>query len=418
MKKIIRVCPSVVCNGSLLQYYNNRKTQHLRILAALLQFIFMSDIHIFLEDKHFINSKAAQVYEPSQMGANIMHPGMDDFDLKQADVVLVGCADWTGADKNHAYGKGPDIIRKYLYKSYRWHENVRIADLGNIREGATPADTRSALLAVLQEVHEAGKTTLILGGAHDLMLQQYDVFRKKGEAAVATVVDMVIDLDEAEATTDRSFLMEMLTETPNYVSHYNHLAFQIYNAHPQMVDTLNKLGFDLYRLVKVREDYDEIEPVVRRSNIMSFDMSAIRYSDAPANRNGSPNGLDGEEACLLSQFAGICDNLSSYGIYGYDEANDSHEMTAQLIAQMVWYFADGCEIRKKGTTAGVETDVFLEFHLSLEEVDTVFLKNKYNGRWYLKLPSGTIMPCSYNDYQVASAGELPERLLREMERLA
>lgn len=378
----------------------------------------MSDIHIFLEDKHFINSKAAQLYEPLQVGAHIMHPGSDGFDLSKADVVLVGCADWTGADSNHAYGKGPDIVRKYLYKSYRWHEDVRIADLGNIRQGATPADTRSALLAVLQEVHNAGKTALILGGAHDLMLQQYDVFRKRGEAAVATVVDMLIDLDEAEGTTDRGFLMEMLTETPNFISHYNHLAFQIYYGHPQMVDTLNKLGFDMYRLVKVREDYDEIEPVVRRSNIMSFDMSAVRYSDAPANVKGSPNGLDGEEACLLSQFAGICDNLSSYGIYGYDEQNDSNEMTAQLVAQMVWYFADGCQIRKKGITHGAEAEVFLEFNLSLDEVETVFLKNKYNGRWYVKLPNGTTMPCSYQDYQVASTGELPERLLREMERLA
>lgn len=379
----------------------------------------MNDIHIFLEDEHFIDRQPEGAYEPSQIGASILHPGIQNFDITLADVVLIGCADWTGASRERGYGKGPDIIREHLYKMYHWHENVRFADLGNIRQGATPNDTRSALVTVLRELHSIGKTALVLGGAHDLMLQQYEVFRKAEQTAVATVVDMLIDLDESEGPSDRGFLMDMLTETPNYISHYDHLGFQIYYSHPQMVDTLNKLSFDLYRLAKLREDWEEIEPVVRRSNMMSFDMTAVRYSDAPANKNGSPNGLDGEEACIFAQYAGLCDNLSSFGIYGYDEANDVNEMTARLIAQMVWYYADGCQVRKKGMTAdGATEDMYIEFNLSLDEVETVFLKNKYNGRWSVRLPQGTLLPCSYRDYQVASAGELPERLLRELERLA
>ncbi|GAA4460933.1 formimidoylglutamase [Nemorincola caseinilytica] len=378
----------------------------------------MNDIHIFLEEEHFIDSRLEGVYEPSQVGGSILHPGMPDFDVTTADVVLIGCADWTGADKKRGYGNGPDTIREHFYKMYHWHDNVRIADLGNIRRGATSADTRSALVTVLQELHSVGKTALVLGGAHDLMLQQYEVFRRAEQTAVATVVDMLIDLDETEGLSDKGFLMEMLTETPNFISHYDHLGFQIYYSHPQMVDTLNKLSFDLYRLAKLREDWEEIEPVVRRSNLMSFDMTAVRYSDAPANRNGSPNGLNGEEACMFAQFAGMCDKLSSFGIYGYDEANDVNDMTARLISQMIWYYADGCQVRKKGITADNTEDVYMEFNLSLDEVETVFLKNKYNGRWSVRLPQGTILPCSYRDYQVASTGELPERLLRELERLA
>jgi arginase family enzyme len=377
----------------------------------------MNDIHFFLEEKHFLDSKPEGTYEPSHIGSSVLHLGMEDFDITQADVVLLGCAEWNGVDKKRGYGDGPDTIREHLYKMYHWHDSVKIADLGNIRQGATPTDTRFALLAVLQELHAVGKTALILGGGHDLTLQQYEVFRKGGQTAVASVIDMLIDLDETEETTAGSFLMEMLTETPNFISHYNHLAFQIYYSHPQMMDTLNKLGFDMYRLAKLREDYDDIEPVIRRSNIISFDMSAVRYSDAPSNAKGSPNGLDGEEACMLTQFAGLCDNLSSIGIYGYDEANDQDYMTARLISQMIWYYADGCQIRKKGAVGEDESETLLEFHITIEEIDTVFLKNKYNGRWYIRLPQGGLMPCSYKDYQIASSGELPERLLRELERL-
>ncbi len=376
----------------------------------------MNDLHIFLKDSHFLDRIPEGYYEKIQIGAAIMRPEQDGFDLAAADMVLVGCADWWGANRKSEYGTGPDKVRKYFYQMYHWHDKVTIADLGDIRPGATPADTRSALVAVLQEVHNAGKTAIIIGGGHDLMLQQYEVYKRNNETAVATVVDMLIDLDETEGPSDKGFLMEMLTETPNHISHYNHLAFQIYYSHPAMVDTLNKLSFDLYRLAKLREDYDEIEPVVRRSNIMSFDMTAVRYCDAPANTKGSPNGLDGEEACMMAQFAGLADKLSSFGIYGYDETNDTNDMTARLIAQMAWYYADGCQTRKKGIADGAEA--LLEFYITIEGIDTAFVKNKYNNRWYVRLPQGALMPCSYKDYQIACSGELPERLLREMERLS
>ena len=46
------------------------------------------------------------------------------------------------------------------------------------RQGATVDDTRAALRTVLHELHEAGKTVIVLGGSHDLTLQQYEAFKK------------------------------------------------------------------------------------------------------------------------------------------------------------------------------------------------------------------------------------------------
>src|ERR1043165_5932302 len=109
-----------------------------------------------------------------------------------------------------------------------------MADVGNIREGATPADTRSALTTVLHEIHEAGKIAVGLGGGHDLMLQQYEAFKKSEEFIVASSADMLIDLDETEEVNASGFLLDMLTGTPNFVSHYSHIGFQSYYAHPHM----------------------------------------------------------------------------------------------------------------------------------------------------------------------------------------
>jgi arginase family enzyme len=277
-------------------------------------------------------------------------------------------------------------------------------------------DTYAALREVLLELHNAGKTVIVLGGAHDLTLQQYEVFRRSGQMINATVADMLIDLDDTETVTSRSFLMKMLTEQPNYVGHFSHIGFQSYYAHPRMLETLDKLRFDFFRLGKVREHIEDMEPVLRNSSLFSFDISAIRYPDAPVNVNGSPNGFTGEESCMLTRFAGMSNQLTSLGIYSYDPANDQHAMTAKLVAQMVWYFIDGYQVRRSEATLS-EKDEFISFHVSFTDNDTVFLKSKRTNRWWMKLPNQMFVPCSYNDYLLASNDEIPERWLREQERL-
>ncbi len=376
----------------------------------------MQDLRPFFEDTHFIESEEADVYQPLQWGANIKCNTGGGFDWEEADIVIVGCGEMRGANPNAAYSNGANKVRKQLYGMYYWHNAIQIADAGNIRQGATVEDTRAALLAVLQEIHESGKIALVLGGSHDLTLQQYNVYKKAEKMAVASVTDMLIDLDETESITDRSFLMDMLTGAPNFISHYNHIAFQSYYAHPRMLETLDKLRFDFFRLGKVREHIEDMEPVLRTSNLFSFDMSAVKYCDSPANVNGSPNGLSGEEACQLTRYAGMSEQLRSLGIYGYDETTDQHDMTARLLSQMVWYFVDGYLVRKSEAQL-TDRDEFNVFNVAFTDNDTVFLKSKRTNRWWMRLPDQSFVPCSYNDYLVASNDEIPERWLREQERL-
>ena len=376
----------------------------------------MQELNAFFESVHFIETREDVKYHPLQWGAKIRYAYGENFDIEEADIILVGCGEMRGENEEAPYGRSADVVRKHLYEMYDWHNGINIADVGNIRKGATPEDTKAALLMVLQEIHDAGKIALVLGGSHDLTLQQYDVFKKKETMAVATVADMLIDLDESETTSSSSFLMNMLTDTPNFISHYSHIAFQSYYTQPRMLETLDKLRFDFYRLGKVRENILEMEPVLRSSDLFSFDISAIRYGDAVANIKGSPNGLSGEEACSLTRYAGMSEKLSSIGIYGYNSQHDTHEMTARLISQMIWYFVDGLLIRKAEARLS-EKEEFVIYNVTFTDNDTVFVKSKRTNRWWMKLPDRTFIPCSYNDYLTASANEIPERWLREQERL-
>jgi len=376
----------------------------------------MQDLRPFFEDEHFIEKQGPDAYQPMQWGASISCATQRSFDWEDADIILVGCGEWRGEDPEMAYSGSADAIREQLYKMYHWHTAIKIADAGNIRQGVTVGDTRAALLTVLQEIHAAGKIAVVIGGSHDLTLQQYEVFKKAEEMVTASVADMLIDLDETEVITSGSFLMDMLTGTPNFMAHYSHMAFQSYYAQPRMLETLDKLRFDFFRLGKVREHIEDMEPVLRTSNLFSFDMSAVRYSDAPANINGSPNGLSGEESCLLTRYAGMSDVLTSFGIYGYNHLDDVHGMTARQISQMIWYFIDGYLVRKSEAKL-TDREEFIVFNLTFTDNDTVFLKSKRTNRWWMKLPDHSYVPCSYNDYLIASKDEIPERWLREQERL-
>jgi formiminoglutamase len=385
-------------------------------VLLIIIYLLMHDLLTFFEPTHFIETPEAGPYHPLQWGSHIQCATQNGFDWTVADMVIVGCGEWRGENHKAKYSDSPNAIRQQLYSLYYWHSGINIADMGNIAQGATPGDTRAALSAVLLEIHNAGKIAIVLGGSHDLTLQQYEVFKKTEQMAVASVADMLIDLDDADEINSRSFLMDMLTGTPNFIAHYSHIAFQSYYAQPRMLETLDKLRFDFFRLGKVREHIEDMEPVLRTSNLFSFDMSAIRYSDAPANINGSPNGLSGEDACQLTRYAGMSDALTSFGIYGYDHLNDTHSMTAKLIAQMLWYFVDGYLVRKTEARLS-EQEEFIVFNISFTDNDTTFLKSKRTNRWWMKLPDQSFVPCSYNDYLVASNDQIPERWLREQERL-
>lgn len=333
---------------------------------------------------------------------------------EEADVVLIGIPENRGDRQNNGAAHAPDAIRRQLYPMHYWHTDIRLADMGNIRPGASITDTYAAVKTVVAELLKRKKKVVLMGGSHDLTLAQYEAYRTLEETVEATCVDASIDLHGESRIRSENFLLDMLTGEPNLVKHYNHISFQSYLVHPRMLETMDKLRFDCYRVGMVQENIEEMEPVIRNSDFLSFDISAIRHSDAPANRL-SPNGLFGSEACALARYAGMSNNLSSFGLYGYHPEADLSDLTAKQMAQMIWYFIDG--VHKSGEEAHLhERDQFVEYHTFIADVNTLFLKSRRTTRWWMQMPDEKFVACSYNDYVAASRHEIPERWLRVQER--
>ncbi|HVZ95442.1 MAG TPA: formimidoylglutamase, partial [Chitinophagaceae bacterium] len=373
----------------------------------------MYDLYEFLTplNKYVLNDD--KPYNDSQLGHFVKMYEEKLPDLSDTDVVITGVNEYRGdsfiADENAA-----DAVRSQLYQMYYWHKDVKIADFGNIQSGSSLADTYAAVKTVVKELLGLNKTVIIIGGSHDNTLGQYYAYRDLNKTSEATVIDATIDLRSEMPVRSVNFLMEMLTSEPNVIRHYNHIGFQSYFVHPRMLETMDKLRFDCYRLGKVKEQIEEMEPVLRNSHLVSFDISAIKHSDAPAN-SCSPNGFTGEEACTLARYAGLSPNVSSLGIYGYDAVKDENNLTALQIAQMIWYFIDG-KSKSAVETSLAERQNFNEYHTAFAEVDTIFIQSKKTGRWWMELPNKKLIACSYNDYLFASNNEIPERWLRAQER--
>ncbi len=374
----------------------------------------MHDLADFLTpiDIHQLNGDSG--YNDGQLAKQIDIYESNLPDIDKADIVLLGVSESRGNSTPDISSDAPYHIRKQLYQLHYWHKEVNIADVGNIKPGANLTDSYAAVKTVLEVLLQMNKFVVLLGGSHDITLAQYFAYKGLNQVIDATCIDAMIDLKSESQVRSENFLMEMLTDEPNLVRHYNHIGFQSYFVHPRMLETMDKLRFDCYRVGTVRENMEEMEPVLRNTHLLSFDINAIKYSDSPASRL-SPNGFTGDEACQLSRYAGMSMQLSSFGIYGYQPQLDVSDLSARQIAQMIWYFIDGRSRVKKEASLEDHYD-FNEYHAAFTELDTVFLQSKKTGRWWMQLPNKKIIPCSYNDYLVAGRNEIPERWLRAQER--
>ena len=190
---------------------------------------------------------------------------------------------------------------------------------------------------------------------------------------------------------------------------------------------MDKLYFDTYRLGEFKGRIDKAEPVIRNADLISFDLGAIRSADAGANANASPNGFYGEEACQICRYAGMSDKLTSIGFYEFNPAYDSNGQSAMLLSQMVWYFIDGFYNRKKDFPLQPKSSyVIYRTTLKEESYEVIFVKSKKTDRWWMQVPYPNtktlneryhLVPCSYEDYQTATNGDMPDLWWRTYQKL-
>ncbi len=369
----------------------------------------------------------------SQMGnkLEIFSNDFPDLENNKFDVAFIGVLEDRNSNNNQGTALGPDYIREKFYQLHEGTYNSRIVDLGNIKQGSKVSDTYIALKMVITELVKMDILPVILGGSQDLTYAQYLAYEELEQKVDLLVIDSHLDLDENQEhtleTSSSSYLNKILLHEPNYLFNYSNLGYQTYFVNQDSLRVMEKLYFDVHRLGEFLGKVNLAEPIIRNANMISFDVSAIRSSDASANSNATPNGFYGEEACQICRYAGMNDKLTSFGLYEFNPAFDQNGQTALLLAQMVWYLIDGFYNRKKDLPLQPKSQyIIYRANLKNETHELIFVKSKKTDRWWMQVPypSGIskneryhLVPCRYEDYQIAISGEMPDLWWRTYQKL-
>ena len=184
---------------------------------------------------------------------------------------------------------------------------------------------------------------------------------------------------------------------------------------------LKGMNFEVVRLGDIKANLQQVEPVMRNADFLSFDISAIQNAYAHANIYSSPNGINGEEACKIMHYAGVSDKLSAVGLFEYNQDLDVNNQTAQLLAQMIWYFIAGYKMRKQELNPNLKNCIKYTVAFEDGKNEIIFYKSQSSGRWWMGIPfikegekqlQNYFVACTYSDYEVANKGEIPDRWLK------
>jgi formiminoglutamase len=342
------------------------------------------------------------------------------------DIAIIGLEEVRGSTNPGDLATAADTIRKKLYSLKRGHGRYYILDLGNLRNGIDLDDTYKRIQEVGEYLITNNVLPIFIGGSHDLDIGQFKAYQGMDKLISMLNIDALLDMSD-EGGPNQQHIQQILLHNPNYLFHYSHLAYQSYLIESRTMEVLEKLYFESYRVGDLHTNISEMEPVIRDADMVSFDISSIKSSDAPGSQNAQPFGLTGEEACQISWYAGMNEKLSSIGFYEYDpQQDDSQQKTASVIATMIWYFIEGFYNQKDHKLFTSNDYLKFEVSLNADPDSIVFFKSKLSEKWWMEVPypegkstyaRNCIVPCSYADYETASEGELPERYVSTSAKL-
>lgn len=324
----------------------------------------------------------------------------------------------TSSTTNKPYNKAANAIRKELYQLYSWQDRMKVMDLGNIKQGKTPKDTLVAFETVVQELLQNNIKCIILGDTQELTYHHFKAYEGLQMPTSVAVIDERIDL--GEQMTDQSYLYKLFAHRPHFLENYMQLGYQSFLVNPNQVEVLRKKHLECYRLGYLLEDLKRIEPLLRNTDMISLDVAALRYADAPAQSKASPNGFSAHDICKIGRYAGISDKVSSFGIYEYQVDKDQNQLTAQLLAQTIWHFISGYYDRYTEIPDDDSKDfIFHTVTLNEHDDEMKFVKSLRTGRWWMKVPllyndekNFELIPCTEEEYETACRCEIPERWMQ------
>ena len=339
-------------------------------------------------------------------------------EIGKYEVAVAGIPYDNGDWKNGA-AQAPDKIRAEWYKMPSWEEKLKIIDLGNLKKCKNKKETLLAVRDITDYLNELNVVTVFIGGSQDVTVGICEAF-KDNRYFTLSVADAVLDVKErVEKFSSDNFLTRVFRRIPQLFQ-FNLVAYQKHLVVPELLWKTAGVNQHI-RLGQLREKFSNAEPVLRNTDVFSFDTGVVKFTDAPAGKQKNPNGLRSEEACQLAKYAGISSRMKVFGLFETLPENDSVKITTRLAAEIIWYFMEGFSMRHDEDDWNTESKKIYRVEINQLDKPLVFFQDTFTNRWWLEIQgiSGekTIVACSEEEYQRASTNEIPEFWLKYVQKI-
>ena len=382
------------------------------------------DIGLYCNPVDFKNPRDGSVYGKHTLGFQIERDTMKYPRAKKGEIraAILGVPCESGT-LNKGSREAPAAVREELYKLANLEG--RVIDLGDLKPGKTDADIQFALRDVTEYLREEGIVAIVLGGGQDLSIGISRAFSNDAEF-VLTVADAAVDVKTGREVTGASnFISRIVRENPR-IFHLQMMGIQSHLVPPAVLAFLRQQTYDWMTLGQLRDDFPMAEPLLRNTTFLSFDISAVRQSDAGSQYHPSPNGLFGEEACRIARYAGLSNRLKVFGLFEVNPGSDPGGSSSALAAQMVWYFLEALSHRRP-EDPGTDKSPFKKYFVEMVDhgEPMVFYHHALTDRWWIEIFTGEgdsmTVPCREKDYSLAVKQEIPDiwwKYARKSERLS
>ena len=310
----------------------------------------------------------------------------------------------------------PDTIRNELYKLAGFQTKFTIADFGNLKKAKTLKAISLALRDVVEYFNDLGIVTIVLGGTQDLSFGISQAFRNN-HFFTLSCIDSMLDIKKGKERFDPTNFLSRIFSTLPHLFQFSLLAYQSHLVPHQLFSKTRGVNENC-RLGLLRDNISLAEPVLRNTNFLSFDIGAVKHSEAPGTSGVNPNGLRSEEACQLAKYAGLSNQLNVFGIFGNELSKDINGLTTKLSAQIVWYFIEGQIHRYTG-----KKDKLITYRVEVKDIEKplVFMQCPETFRWWMEVQSingeKRLIACSEREYAMASDNEISELWLKYVQKI-
>jgi hypothetical protein len=364
-------------------------------------------------EEYFTPISLSQEYAPYQIGRTIQKYDTTFPELTSGKTALLTVVEELGQY---------NAVRAALY-SLVTHTGLtdKLIDLGDMLTGDKPADTNAGIQHISKTLRTQGISVIVLGADANQGEAMYRSFEGDEKQVEATLISSHLPLLEYE------LLNRICSIDPSYLGQLNALGFQAHYVPPKAMNMLDNLNFGHQRLGQLKSKIEDSELYLRNSDLVLFNLNAIKNTEAPAQKALQPNGLNSDDACHLARYSGMSDANIAFGFFGYFDSKNDSSLTSELIAQMIWYYIDGILCRVGDTPTSHSDFVKYRCDFSVhEDTPLLFLKSKRTARWWMQVehpgyPENEkmhlIIPCSYEDYIEAANGEVPARYYHALKRV-